>query len=114
MSWTQASLGWGSLILPAVVAAALALLLPYLLGRVLPHSMPGLASNLIVSAVLMILISAGYFGLSYLWRGVDAAQLTAPAGARHIILLALKSALFWGPLILLQLATQPQTWRPEV
>jgi len=114
MSWGDASLGWASLIVPAVIAAILALAIPYMLGRALPETMRGLMINLVISAGIMWLISCGYFALTYVQRGIETDVVLSGAGLMHVALTALKSAIFWLPLVLVQLATQPQRWRPEL
>ncbi len=105
--------GW---LLPAVVALALAIVLPLRLARKFPQTMAGLALNLAVSGAALFVLATAYFAASYAMRapGVLAALTGAPGGWWHFLRLGLLSGLWWGPVVLLMLATRPAQWRPEL
>ena len=101
-----------ALILPGVILVALAWLVPTWLGARLPETMLALGANLAVSAfVLWVACSLG-FAVSYALQGVPFDALVA--GADHFAGLGRLAGLFWGPIVLLALAMQPQHWRPEL
>lgn len=108
----DASLYSLSLIGPAVVLVTLAWGLPTWLARQLPESMLALGANLAVSAVALWVLSALGFAVSYALQGVPLSVLLD--GIEHFAGLGRVSGLFWGPILLLALAVQPQKWRPEL
>lgn len=101
-----------SLIGPAIVLVAVSWLLPTWLGKRLPESMLALGANLAVSAFLLWVVSGVAFAVSYALQGVPFAVLVE--GTRHFAGLGRLAAMFWGPILLLALAMQPQNWRPEL
>ncbi|MEM6478612.1 MAG: hypothetical protein AAF647_06155 [Pseudomonadota bacterium] len=101
-----------SLIGPAIVLAALAWGVPSWLGRKLPETMLALGANLAVSASFLWAMAGLGFAVSYALQGVPLATLVT--GIDHFAGLGRASALFWGPILLLCLAMQPQHWRPDI
>ena len=112
MTIGEASVYSLALILPGIVLAALAWIIPTWLGHRLPETMLALGANLAVSAFILWVLSAIGFAVSYAIQGVPMAQLIQ--GAVHFAGLGRLAALFWGPILLLALAMQPQHWRPEL
>ncbi|MEL6550366.1 MAG: hypothetical protein AAFQ54_08995 [Pseudomonadota bacterium] len=112
MTVEDATLYSVALILPGVVLAVAAWVIPTWLGRRLPESMLALGANLAVSALALWVLSALAFAGSYALQGVPAAALVD--GALHFAGLGRLAGLLWGPVLLLALAVQPQTWRPEL
>ncbi len=105
-----------TLFLPAVVLAILAFVVPRLLGRVLPEGVTPLLLNTFLSAVLLVVISGGFFFCLYLWQGVSMAQIMEPGLAANVVFfgrLALMSAIIWAPIMILSVAGLPRKWVKE-
>lgn len=94
------------LILPLVLLAGLAWAVPALFGRVLPEGMGWLVVNGALSAALLAAVAGAGFVLLYGEAG-DAVWRTAPW---HFALLSARSALVWGPVLMLSLADLPRRW----
>ncbi|MEO0486279.1 MAG: hypothetical protein AAF092_10245 [Pseudomonadota bacterium] len=112
MTGAEASAYSVALILPALVLAALAWVLPTWLAGRLPETMLALGANLALSAVVLWLFAAAGFAVSYALQGVPLDRLWPLVD--HFVSLGRTAALFWGPILLLALAMQPQTWRPDL
>lgn len=104
------------LILPAIVLALCGWLVPRGLSLVWAEGVRPLILLALASAGIMLVLGAGMFLCLYLWRGVPLSALAeAGAGAAfwHFGRLALISALFWGPIMILSVARLPQFWVKE-
>ena len=92
--------------LPLVVMGLAGWLVPRLLGRLLPEGVGWLALNAALSTILLAAGAAAAFVLLYgeaggaLWR-------EAPG---HVATLAARSAIVWGPVMVLSLADLPRRW----
>lgn len=108
---------WGDgLILPALLLAFLGWLVPRLLSRVWPEGVRPLLLLGLVSTLIMFCIAALVFLGIYITGGVPIAALLdlgAAAFILHFGRLALISALFWAPLLVLSLAGLPKYWLRE-
>lgn len=106
-----------SLTLSALGLAALAVALPFLLGRVLPEGAGWLFVNAAVSAVAMLLVAMGYFVFAYA-GGYAGALFTvfgkAPGTALHFLRLGALSSMIWLPVLALAIAAQPGRWKEKV
>ena len=105
-----------SLILPAVMLAVLAFIVPRVLGRLLPEGVKPLLLNAFLSTILLFMISALFFLCLYLWQGVGLAQIMEPglgANILHFGQLGLTSALIWAPIMILSVASLPRRWAHE-
>ena len=100
------------LIGPVVVLVALAWILPTQVAKRMPETMTALAINLIFSAAALWGFAALGFAVSYYLQGVPVDVLMT--GAQHFIWLGLLAGMFWGPILLLALAMEPQKWRPDL
>ena len=108
---------WSSMILPAVLIAALAVILPMWLAKKLPENMAGLGLNLLASAGVLMFVSVLYFTWVYMGQGVQVMGVMYEhfgGMVRHLTRLGMLSAILWGPILLAVLAMQPSKWRPEV
>ena len=104
------------LIFPALCLAFLGWLVPRLMSRVWPEGVrPLLGLALVATLVMFVLAFAVMIGL-YLWGGVPLAALFDLGIAAFIVhfgRLALISALFWWPLLILSVAGLPKYWTRE-
>jgi hypothetical protein len=95
------------ILLPVAGLMAVAWMVPAALGRLLPGGVGWLVANGALSAVLLAAIAGVGFALLYgaaggvVWR-------EAPG---HFAVLSLRSALIWGPVMVLSLANLPRGWR---
>lgn len=108
---------WSSMILPAVLIAALAVFLPLWLAKKLPENMAGLGVNLLASSGVLLFISVLYFTWFYLnqdirMMGMMYAHFGEMLG--HLTRLGMLSAILWGPILMAVLAMQPSNWRPRL
>ncbi|WP_147125977.1 hypothetical protein [Shimia ponticola] len=100
------------LILPMVILVGVAFWVPHRLAQELPQSMPGLGVNLLISSLTMVVLAAVVLAGLYVWQGTPLSLLLTGVG--HLVSVAAQTALIWGPVVLLQLAMQPQHWRPDL
>ena len=100
------------LLLPMVALVALAFWVPHRVAQEVPETMAGLGLNLVISCIVMLVSAAVVLGALYLWQGTPLALLVRGIG--HLFGVALHTALIWVPIVLLQLAMQPQRWRPDL
>ncbi len=105
-----------ALLLPAVILAALAFVVPRLLARKLPEGVKPLFLNAFLSTCLLFLIASFLFVGLYLLQGLDVAQLMDAGLANNVALfgrLGLTSAIIWAPIMLLSIAGLPRNWVNE-
>ncbi len=105
-----------SLLLPAVLLAVLAFVVPRLLARVLPEGVKPLLLNAFLSTLIIGVLSAVFFFCLYLWQGADIADLMAPGLVANVVFfgkLGLASAIIWVPIMLLSVAGLPRKWVKE-
>lgn len=105
-----------SLILPAVVLAALAFAVPRVLARWLPEGVRPLMLNAFLSTAAMFVLSAIFFVLLYLWQGAPLSQIMQSGVAGNIAFfgeLGLMAAIIWAPIMVLSVAGLPRTWVEE-
>jgi hypothetical protein len=105
-----------SLFLPTLVLAALAFVVPRLLGRVLPEGVKPLLLNAFLSTLLLFVISAAFFFSLYLWQGLSVAQIMEPGWAANIVFfgrLGMIAAMIWAPIMVLSVAGLPRKWVKE-
>ena len=104
------------LIFPALALALAGWLVPRLLSRVWPEGVKPLFALAFVSTLILIALSAAFIIGLYVWGGVPLGQvfsLGVAAVAVHFGRLALISALFWGPMLILSVAGLPRHWTRE-
>ena len=117
MTPTTTLSNWSSMILPVVVIAAIAVLLPLWLAGRLPQSMLGLGVNLVMSVGVLLGVSIAYFAA---FRPPQVMLMITEGGEYFsyavwdLLRVGLLSAMIWGPIVLVVLAMQPSKWRPEV
>ena len=105
------------LILPAIVLAIMGWFVPRLLALFWPEGVKWLMLLALVSAVVMALCGAAFFGLLYAMRGVGVGDLIETGGGALVadfLRVSLMSALLWGPLMVLSIAGVPKKWVKEV
>jgi len=105
------------LLLPAVVLAVLAWLIPKLWSRVLPEGVKPLMLNALLSTVSMFVATSLFFVVLYTWQDAPMAEILAEGfGANAVFFgqLGLSSALIWAPIMVLSLASLPRRWTKAV
>lgn len=100
------------LILPMIILVGAAFWVPYRLAQELPESYPALAWNLCVSVLTIWIFACLIVSILYLWQGFSILEVFG--GGDHVVWVAAQTALIWLPIVLLQLAMQPQHWRPDL
>jgi hypothetical protein len=103
--------------LPVIVLAALAVLVPRLMERAVPESLGGLILNGVGSALVLSVLSAGYFAAAYAMRSsalLDLAGIAPGRTAAHFLRLGLMSGIVWAPVMVLAVASAPKRWKEAV
>jgi hypothetical protein len=104
------------LILPALGLMLLGWLVPRGLARVFPEGVKPLFVLAFVATLVMGVVSMAVWLALYLVQGLTVAEYFAPgvwAGLWHLSQLAVASALFWGPVLVLSVAGLPKHWVEE-
>ena len=96
-----------SLIGPVLGLAVVAWLVPWGVGRVVPEGVGWLVANGVVSAVVLAVIAA----VGFAWLYGAAGGVVWREAPWHFAVLSLRSALIWGPVMVLSLANLPRGWR---
>ena len=101
----------GAVLVPVAILVLIAVAVPRLVARAVGRGARAGAVNLTLSAVVLTLISGGYFAIDYALRdprtlGVAGAQPLAALA--HFTWLGLMSGLVWGPVMILSLTALPQ------
>jgi hypothetical protein len=105
------------LILPALVLTAMGWAVPRLLFHVFPEGVKPLILLAICSTLIMMVLGIVFFTVLYLAQGINWAVLLRDgwgAFLLHFLKLGLISALLWGPIMLLAVASLPKRWKEEV
>ena len=105
-----------SLLLPAVVLAVCAFVVPRLWARVLPEGVGPLMLNAFLSTLVLFLLSAALFLVLYAGQGVrlsDVLSLGVVSAIVYFGQLGLASAIIWGPILVLSVAGLPRRWVKE-
>ena len=105
------------LVLPSLILMVLGWAVPKLLSLRWPEGVRPLLWLALTSALILLVLSALVFLGLYLLQGVPLAALFEPglgAGLWHFLRLALLSALFWGPILVLSVSSLPKHWVKEV
>ncbi|CUH23044.1 hypothetical protein JSE7799_00614 [Jannaschia seosinensis] len=95
------------IILPLIVLALAAWIIPWLLGKLLPEGVPWLIAIGLLSAASLTVLSAAVFWWLYGKAG-DAVLAETPG---HFVALAARAALVWAPIMVLSVANLPRGWR---
>ncbi len=101
------------LIVPALALAAMGWSVPRLLFHVFPEGVKPLILLGVCSALVMLVLGIGFFTVLYLAQGIDWAALMRDgwmAFLGHFLKLGAISALLWGPVMLLAVASLPKRW----
>lgn len=105
------------LFLPAMVLALIAWVVPKLLSMVMPEGIRPLLLLAFLSSLILFALSAGFFFVLYLWRGIPLDETLAFGFAANIVFfgrLGLVAAIIWAPIMVLSVAAIPRTWKKEV
>lgn len=104
------------LIFPVLILAFAGWLVPRLLSRIWPEGLRPLLMLGLVATLIMLLLAAAVFVGLYVAGGVPLSVL-AEAGIAAFVLhfgrLAVISALFWAPILILSVAGLPKYWVRE-
>jgi len=106
--------GLMNLALPVLGLIVAAVLIPRLIARLVPEGVPWLIGNAVISALILLAISAGYFAVAYLGQGarfVAAFGAVPAASALHFVKLGAMAALIWAPVLVLSLSGLPRHWK---
>lgn len=103
-----------SVAVPVAILIALGAIVPRLLERVLPETIPGMVWTVLVSSFVLWALSSLWFVASYVW--LDNSTLRAigadtDGAVMHFARLGLSAALIWLPIVLLTVVTAPRRWR---
>jgi hypothetical protein len=101
------------LILPALLLAIAAFVVPRLLAGGLPEGVAALMLNAFLSTLILIALSGVFFWGLYLFQGLQIAQLADQGLAANIVTfgrLGLMSGLIWAPIMVLSVAGLPRRW----
>ncbi len=101
------------LVLPAVLLALLAYVVPRLIAAFLPEGLPALMVNAVLSALSMCILSGVFFFGLYVWQGVPARELLAHGWGRNLATfgrLGVISGIIWAPIMVLSVAGLPRKW----
>jgi hypothetical protein len=101
------------LILPALVLAIAAFVVPRLLARALPEGVTPLLVNAFASTVILIALSGVFFWGLYILQGLQVTQLTDQGLAANVVSfgrLGLMAAIIWAPIMILSVAGLPRKW----
>jgi hypothetical protein len=93
-------------VLPLMGLALLAWSVPWAIGRILPEGLGWLVVNGLVSAALL----AGIAALGFILLYGEAGGVVWREAPWHFALLSARSALLWGPILVLSLANLPRGW----
>lgn len=105
------------LILPALVLVFVGWLVPRLLFHVFPEGIKPLILLAVCSTVVMFGFGITFFGVLYLAQGIPWAMLSGDGWVgfvAHFLRLGAVSALLWGPIMALSVASLPRRWKREV
>ena len=100
--------------LPVIGLIVIAAVLPALIERRVPETIGGMFLNAVLSAVVLTLVSAVYFFLSYLERStaiLDLIGVEPASGVGHFLKLGLAAGLIWGPVMVLVISFAPRRWK---
>lgn len=92
--------------LPLIALALAAWLVPWALGRMLPEGVAWLA---VVAALSTAILAVGS-GAGFVWLYGAAGPAVWRAAPLHFAALSLRSAIVWGPIMVLSLANLPRGW----
>ena len=96
-------------VLPLVLMAVAGWVVPAVLGRLLRRSLGGLLLNVLVSFVVLLVLSI----LLFVWLYGPAAGRVWDEAKGYFVLLGVRSALIWAPVMVLSVANQPRKWGAE-
>ncbi len=102
-----------SLMGPALILSAMGWLVPRMLEQVFPEGVRPLVLLTLASALILFGLSVVAFIVLYAAQDIPIGALFTPDGLEtivHFSRLALLSGLFWGPILLLTVATMPKRW----
>lgn len=106
-----------SLILPALVLAAMGWLVPRLLALLFAEGIRPLMWLGFTATLIMFGIGIGFFVILYRLQGVPISIVFDAGWMRglfHFGRLALISALLWAPIMVLSIAGLPKNWTKEI
>ncbi|MDQ2090495.1 hypothetical protein [Marimonas arenosa] len=106
-----------SVLLPALGLILCAVVIPIVLERWVPESVGGMIVNGVLTAVLMTLLSTGYFLWAYQrqdTRLLDAIGFAPGETLGYFLRLGLSAGLIWGPVMILMISTSPRRWKENV
>ncbi|WP_298429697.1 hypothetical protein [uncultured Jannaschia sp.] len=98
-----------TLLLPVLALLVVAWFVPWGLGKLLPEGVGWLVANGLFSSVLLAVLAALGFVLLY----GEAGGVVWREAPWHFAVLSLRSALIWGPMMVLSLANLPRHWTTE-
>lgn len=93
--------------LPLVALAVAGWILPCALGRALPEGVGWLAVNAVLSTVLLL----GLAAVGFVWLYGPASGMVWRQAPGYFLVQGARSALVWGPVMVLSLANLPRGWK---
>lgn len=102
------------LLLPTLILVALTFAVARMVERFMPETLPGLALQAVISALLLWVLSSLLFAILYTLEAPGAVWLIQSGGWRHFMMLGAQAALVWGPVLALVVSTAPRRWTTAV
>lgn len=105
------------LLIPALILALLAWMVPKLWSMVLPEGVRPLMLNAFLSTIVLFALSSLFFMALYVWQGVVADDLARFGWVENIVFfgrLGLIAGLIWAPIMVISVANLPRHWTKAV
>lgn len=106
-----------AMLVPALIVALSAWVIPKLLSMILPEGVRALMVNALLSTLVLFAISSAFFVVLYIVQGAGAAELAQFGWAENIVFfgrLGLISGIIWAPIMVLSVANLPRHWTKAI
>lgn len=106
-----------AMLVPALILALMAWVVPKLLSMVLPEGVAALLINAFLSTLVLFTASSAFFVVLYVAQGAGAADLAQFGWGENAVFfgrLGLTAGIIWGPILVLAVANLPRYWTKAV